>query len=64
MSRIHATEALSVRENTDESDVFHTNVTPEVAAKTCETCLVDRPALGHHCKYCDNCVLVFDHVPA
>ena len=29
--------------------------------KFCETCLVYRPPKASHCRYCDSCVMKFDH---
>ena len=42
--------------------IIHSNVRGFLKKiKFCETCMVYRPPKASHCRYCDSCVMKFDH---
>lgn len=57
----------NVPNQTDNENAFADNDQAEsqklhiYKTRYCTTCLIYRPPLASHCKYCDHCVKNFDH---
>jgi palmitoyltransferase ZDHHC9/14/18 len=54
--RKHILEIMS-----QSSELFMTDIISIDMNRFCPTCQIYKPNRSHHCRYCDNCVEIFDH---
>ena len=63
LPRRHISENTSARDILDDHDdrLLRKEAMCFLGSQYCRTCSIFRPSRARHCKYCDNCVDIFDH---